>query len=556
MIDRVTITGFKKIDRLELSLASPTTVLLGGNNSGKSSVLEAIHLATSAAQVIRLSGNAEWLDDKIRTVVPQENLSSARVDVRNATNGEFQAESRRCSVTLSPRPDSVEIAMTGQLLGEQVMAVDTPFCIYVPGLAGIPLREAALAEGAVFRAIARGDSNLVLRNVLYLLKKDAAGWQAFIEDLGEIFPNSEFDFRFRPATDDMIRVEYRHGSGPMLPLENAGTGVLQCIQLLAYSRLFKPGVLLLDEPDAHLHPTNQRRLCRLVVRLASEQPNVRVIIATHSRHLVSALRGDAHLCWLKDGVLLPSEGSDLIAGLLELGALDDGEKLAGRTLKCLVLTEDENQEVLEALLWSSSFVEDETLVLSYKGCSNRLTVAALCQAFGDRMPGVRIVVHRDRDYCDAEAVEEIRQDIRKAGAIPFVTSGTDAESYYLAPGYLSEFGVGGADLVTLLETAASEARTESLRKMIGGRYQLAVERKEKREPLPDAGKVALAAVAEFESNPMAFLHGKASMARVRTLLLAHSVNPKKFFRKSESVRVVELTQIAQEIWTAAEGKST
>ena len=46
VIDRVRIQGFRGIDRLQMSL-SRTSVLIGPNNCGKSSVLKALELALS-----------------------------------------------------------------------------------------------------------------------------------------------------------------------------------------------------------------------------------------------------------------------------------------------------------------------------------------------------------------------------------------------------------------------------------------------------------------------------------------------------------------------------
>jgi len=557
MIDRLVVSGFKRIDQLELPLGAPATVLLGGNNCGKSSVLEAVHLAVSAAQAVRLGGAAEWRDDKLEAVVPQERLASARVDLasslrhgREVATVTFYSEAQRCAIALTPRSDNIAVSMAGQLLGEQVMEAETPFCVYVPGLAGIPLREPAMVEGAVRRAIARGDSNLVLRNVLYLLNRQAAAWPGFEEDLRAVFPESAFEFLYAPGTDESIRVRFRHGSAELVPLENAGNGVLQCIQLLAYAHLFKPRVLLLDEPDAHLHATNQRRLCRLLLKIAGEQPDKQILLATHSRHIVSALHRASRMCWLKDGELLSADGTDLVAGLVELGALDDGEKLAGRTLRCVVLTEDEDQSVLEPLLWSSDFVEEETLVLSYQGCTNHIAVAALCRTFSDRLPGARIVVHRDRDYADAKEVERIEGEIKAAHALPFVTEGTDAEAYYLNADYLRELGVEPQDGVALVEEAERRAKPEALRKLINYRVALATERRKKGGSAPDHGLIAQESQRDLDAEAPKLRHGKLTLARLRGPLQERGINPNPFFRTSAAIRVSPLARIAREIWPA------
>ena len=49
-IDRIAISNFKRVRELSLNLGD-ITYLVGGNNSGKSSVLQAIHMAVSCAQI-------------------------------------------------------------------------------------------------------------------------------------------------------------------------------------------------------------------------------------------------------------------------------------------------------------------------------------------------------------------------------------------------------------------------------------------------------------------------------------------------------------------------
>ena len=48
--------------------------------------------------------------------------------------------------------------------------------------------------------------------------------------------------------------------GKSIPLELLGMGYLQLIQIFCYLLLFRPKVLLIDEPDIHLHPNVQEKL--------------------------------------------------------------------------------------------------------------------------------------------------------------------------------------------------------------------------------------------------------------------------------------------------------
>jgi predicted ATP-dependent endonuclease of OLD family len=91
---------------------------------------------------------------------------------------------------------------------------------------------------------------------------------------------------FNQAIDQYVDVKII-SSGRTVPLDLAGTGFLQAIQILAYLHLFSPKLIVLDEPDSHLHPNNQGLLCSLLRMIALER-EVQVIMTTHSR---------AGTCW-------------------------------------------------------------------------------------------------------------------------------------------------------------------------------------------------------------------------------------------------------------------
>jgi hypothetical protein len=180
----------------------------------------------------------------------------AKIDVtiRKGRNGNIQV-----------KVDNVPAA---SLLG----SLEEPFTIYSPGLADIAKTEEYISNGILLRTIARGDANLVFRNILLRLsdRHHADAWKAFIEDLRKLFPDIEVIIEYQEQTDEYIMVYADTGSG-RIPIELAGTGVLQTVQILAYVHYLHPSVIILDEPDSHLHPNNQRLLCKLLQGVAEER---------------------------------------------------------------------------------------------------------------------------------------------------------------------------------------------------------------------------------------------------------------------------------------------
>ncbi len=74
-----------------------------------------------------------------------------------------------------------------------------------------------------------------------------------------------------------------------IPLHRASSTVSELAPLFLYLKyLIKPGnILIIEEPEAHLHPKNQRILSRLLVKLIRN--NVNVLITTHSEYLLEQL---------------------------------------------------------------------------------------------------------------------------------------------------------------------------------------------------------------------------------------------------------------------------
>lgn len=202
-ISSLTIRRFKRLEQFTLNLGE-TTLLIGANNSGKSSVLQAVHFAVSIAQSARLVGEGvAWRNDAFElSFNPSQLLYSPVADVLSLSSGgnlreerttqieiEFiTAEGISCRVGLRRgRNRNIAISIVGRELGERLMDLEQPFTVYAPGLAGVPKDERYLSPGVVRRVVARGDANLTLRNVLRMLRRDEDSWALFVQDMQSLF---------------------------------------------------------------------------------------------------------------------------------------------------------------------------------------------------------------------------------------------------------------------------------------------------------------------------------------------------------------------------------
>jgi hypothetical protein len=219
---------------------------------------------------------------------------------------------------------------------KRIASIKNPFSIFSPGLAGIAKRENFVSDGVLLRTLARGDANLVLRNILLRLW-DTKNWSPFLADLHDVFPGLELAITFSPETDEFVDATLRAGQ-EWVPLELAGTGILQAVQILSYIHHFAPALIVLDEPDSHLHPNNQRLLCALLRKVALER-GTQVLLTTHSRHVVDSIAGAASFLWIRNGTVDLASPDDEIGVLMDIGALDVKERLGQPGTSAVVLTE-------------------------------------------------------------------------------------------------------------------------------------------------------------------------------------------------------------------------
>jgi hypothetical protein len=81
----------------------------------------------------------------------------------------------------------------------------------------------------------------------------------------------------------------KEGKVEEIPLYIASSTVKSQLDMSFYLKhLAKKGdILLMDEPEQYLHPTNQRKMARLFVRLI--KAGVKVLVTTHSDYLIKEL---------------------------------------------------------------------------------------------------------------------------------------------------------------------------------------------------------------------------------------------------------------------------
>jgi predicted ATPase len=74
-----------------------------------------------------------------------------------------------------------------------------------------------------------------------------------------------------------------------LKAENVGYGISYTLPVIVALLSAKPGALIIIEnPEAHLHPAGQSELAKLITKVANN--GVQVVVETHSDHIISGIQ--------------------------------------------------------------------------------------------------------------------------------------------------------------------------------------------------------------------------------------------------------------------------
>ena len=311
-IDYIEIDNFKGIgEKVRVDLANPS-VLIGPNNAGKTTVLQALSLWSRAVRAwIEKKGSGHmkgkrdgvginrllimdipvketryfWNGTRIRT----GNINivfSICVGVRMAggiTQPLCMEFSYRNRESLYAKPSDAHYG--DQDLMETAQKVEFNLLYPMSGLAaGVSetTEETRLPDGRINVLLGQGQTAQVLRNLCYKV------WENSKEDWLRISDIMERMFRYQlgvPTFDEArgtLSLLYRQmGMEQDLELVLAGRGVQQMLLILSYLYSHKGGVLMIDEPDAHLEILRQKQVF-VILKDVADETRSQIIIATHS----------------------------------------------------------------------------------------------------------------------------------------------------------------------------------------------------------------------------------------------------------------------------------
>jgi predicted ATPase len=309
MIHELQIYGFKMFTKASFKMA-PLTILAGLNGAGKTSVTHALLLIREVAlrddKIAQLNGPyglelgtfgdiQNWnTQDPVRFVITDKNSNLYTWELKGNPTSLYAEITEKpqnppliftvgermfqylCAERFGPRnilgsaalpPERLEVGFRGEYSAQVLYALDN-FPIDTPR-----------------RCPDAGEDNAPL------LKFETERWLSRIARPVQIDTES---IAIRTITALRFRVP---GGGEWVRPPNMGFGVTYALPvILAGLTAGKDGILIVENPEAHLHPAGQSQMGYFLAAIASS--GVQVILETHSDHVLNGIRraiGEYHI---------------------------------------------------------------------------------------------------------------------------------------------------------------------------------------------------------------------------------------------------------------------
>jgi ABC-type multidrug transport system ATPase subunit len=317
----IEIENFKRFGARERIELDHPSVLIGPNNCGKTSAIQALALWSQALKT--------WFDArkdsaaKERTSIALNRLSIVSVPVQRTRyfwhNTTVRTGSQDVHMVISVgvqwRGSVVALPMRFRNQGEEVVycTPDESVLGNIPliehaarlniellyPMSGLETEEPILQPGRLDVLLGQGQTAQVLRNLcLIVAKTSPSDWQRIAELMKRLF-HVELAKPSETARG-AIEMQYRQTDvKESLDVAMAGRGFQQMLLIFAYLYSHKGGVLLVDEPDAHLEILRQKQVYVLLREIAAEN-NSQVVMVTHSDVILDEAL-DSNLTLLLEG---------------------------------------------------------------------------------------------------------------------------------------------------------------------------------------------------------------------------------------------------------------
>lgn len=351
-IKKVVLKNFKRFKNNTIELKPNVLLSVGGNNAGKSTLLHALATWEYCKTVLQIEKGQESIYETFRgnglgvTIddFTPLNIPSFKYLWTNLSPSSGYTLTIDCFWDIDDIERHLEIGLAfnqerlliKKLSSNLSAGIAIPRIAYLPTFAGIVSKEQWFTVGYRNKLVGQGLAGSVIRNQimeLFLMnekiRKEKKGERRRIKDndlvyirqndpyellnqvLFRIFHLNLYPKRFNESYHTHVQINLKKGElddhNRFRPYSGynerdimvEGSGFLQWLSVYTFALSPQIDILLLDEPDAHLHCSLQKNLMQ-ELRTIAQNKNKQIIVATHSPEVIKDFDYESIL-FIKEG---------------------------------------------------------------------------------------------------------------------------------------------------------------------------------------------------------------------------------------------------------------
>ncbi|MDO7787866.1 AAA family ATPase [Desulforamulus aquiferis] len=314
MISELHLMNFKCFNNHRIDFA-PLTLLVGGNASGKSTIIQAILLARQSIETIisrnMLERKYEFFDLRINGLYMMQLGKALNVFSSNPISDNILLRLRGISDEIVLK-FNYDAKYASHLLKGSIDYISTDKFDSIPvsnELSYIhaerlgPRKSLEMCTSSsltvgyqgeyVSFVIFQADTTRIEVNELLKIEQQSNRFSHQVQAwLNFILPHQEVGYRVIEELN-AVSMEYKNNSldTNFFPPPNTGFGISYVLPIIVEGLLLSTknrSTMIIENPEAHLHPMSQSRIGRFLALLS--QCGVQIIIETHSEHVVNGAR--------------------------------------------------------------------------------------------------------------------------------------------------------------------------------------------------------------------------------------------------------------------------
>ena len=446
LLRQIKFKNYRCFEESEISFRN-TAIIVGQNNAGKSTIVEALRILSVVAQKFKQSNYLEvprGLGLPLATRGIKVNLDNLKIDFRSivyqyreedgvvAELIAYFDEKIRIHIYLSSEISFATIEASGQQIKNKAAAKKLPdIPLYImPQIGLIREDEKRLSPDTVKAHMHTRLSSRHFRNELLLYRE-------YFEEFRESAQMSWPGLRITNLDIDEERIELIvYDADFAAEIGQMGSGLQMWLQMVWYiSRCPIGSTIVLDEPDVYMHPDLQQKIFKIVQRKFRQ-----VIIATHSVEIISLVEPKQIVTVDKRSRKMQyADSYQAVQDLVDnLGGMNNLSLIRlGGARKC-VFVEGKDLKLLSKfheLLYPDSNISLEQLpTVSLGGWSRFDEALGAARLFYDQTNGeFKTICILDRDYHFDEEIAELYRKAEENHLNLHVWEKKEIENYILTP---------------------------------------------------------------------------------------------------------------------------